>query len=361
MIRYEDLYQVNKNFFQAFRENFNLVLESGRFILGDRVRQFEIDFASYHDSPYCIGVGNGLDALVLSLKALELKPGSEVIVPSNTYIATILAILHADLIPVMVEPDINTYNIDPLKIEAAVSMKTKAIMVVHLYGRCCDMDEVRKICQLHKLILLEDCAQSHGAKYKNQLCGTFGECAGFSFYPTKNLGCLGDGGAVLCKDEKIAEMIRSLRNYGSSKKYYTDYLGYNSRLDEIQAAFLQVKLKFLEQINGHKRKLAALYIKNLKKDFISPVEDADHFDVYHIFPVRHPQRDKLRAYLLQSGIETEVHYPLPPHQQQALKNIFKKSSYPISETIHDTIVSLPCSFAHSAENIYQVIETMNKF
>src|SRR2546421_2349070 len=361
MIRYEDLHQANKNFFQAFRENFNLVLESGRFILGEQVRKFEFDFAKYHNILHCIGVASGLDALTLSLKALALDAGSEIIVPSNTYIATILAIVHAGLKPVLVEPDVNTYNLDPSKVEDAISAKTKAIMVVHLYGRCCEMDEIQKLCRQYHFLLIEDCAQSHGAKYKNQLSGTFGQCAGFSFYPTKNLGCLGDGGAVLCKDEKIADIIRSLRNYGSSEKYNNEYAGYNSRLDELQAAFLQVKLKALDQINAHKRKLAALYLNHLGKDFIRPVTDPDHFDVYHIFAIRHPARNELREYLLRNGIETEVHYPIPPHHQKALKTFFNNSSFPISELIHNTILSLPCSFAHTEENIYQVIQIINNF
>jgi dTDP-4-amino-4,6-dideoxygalactose transaminase len=361
MIPYEDLHQVNKNFFQAFRENFNLVLESGRFILGEQVRKFEFEFARYHNILHCIGVASGLDALTLSLKAFGLSTGSEVIVPSNTYIATILSIIHAGLKPVLVEPDINTYNLDPSKIEDSISSNTRAIMVVHLYGRCCEMDEIKKLCRQHDLLLIEDCAQSHGAKYKDQLSGTFGDCAAFSFYPTKNLGGLGDGGAVLCTDEKIAALIRSLRNYGSSKKYNNEYTGYNSRLDEIQAAFLQVKLKSLDEINAHKRKLAALYLNHLNAQFTRPATDPDHFDVYHIFTVRHPARNELREYLLRNGIETEIHYPIPPHHQKAFKSIFNNSSFPISELIHNTILSLPCSFAHTEENIYHVIETINNF
>jgi dTDP-4-amino-4,6-dideoxygalactose transaminase len=282
MIRYEDLKAVNQHLFDAFKEKFNQVLESGWFILGSQVKEFEQSFAHYHQMPHCVGVGNGLDALVLSIKAFHLPPGSEIIVPSNTYIATILAVIHAGMKPILVEPDISTYNIEPLKIEEAISSNTKAVLVVHLYGRCCEMDEIINICNRHQLLLLEDCAQSHGAKYKQQLSGTFGDGAAFSFYPTKNLGALGDGGAVLCRSEEIASEVRALRNYGSSKKYHNDYIGYNSRLDELQAAFLSIKLKTLGEIITHKRKLASLYLHYLKEDFIKPVTDTDYFDVYHI-------------------------------------------------------------------------------
>lgn len=363
MVPYEDLKLVNKEFSAEFRQQFENVLDKGWFILGEEVRQFEKDFSLYHENPalYTIGVANGLDALVLSLKALHIPPGSEVIVPSNTYIATILAVLHCGLKPVLVEPDIDTYNINPSLINAAITSKTKAVLVVHLYGKCCSMDDVRSICNEKKLLLLEDCAQSHGARYKGQLCGTFANAAGFSFYPTKNLGCLGDGGAVVTADDKLAALIKSLRNYGSSRKYHNEYIGYNSRLDELQAAFLQVKLKSLDNINAHKRKLASVYIENLKDDFIKPAVHADHYDVYHIFTVRHPRRNELKEYLKRHDIGTEVHYPVPPHQQQALREVLPGMSFPVSEDIHNTILSLPCSTAHKEEDVYKVIEIMNAF
>jgi len=361
MIKYEDLKAANEHLFASFRESFNEVLETGWFILGDQVRKFESEFATYHQLPHCIGVGNGLDALVLSLKAFDFPKNSEIIVPSNTYIATILAVIHAGLKPVLVEPQLATYNVDPSKIEAAITANTKGILVVHLYGRCCEMEAILEICKNHNLSLFEDCAQSHGAKYKQQLCGTFGDCAAFSFYPTKNLGALGDGGAVLCRNENTASSIRTLRNYGSAKKYQNDAIGYNSRLDELQAAFLSIKLKTLEQICLHKRKLASLYLAHLKDDFIKPIADADHFDVHHIFPIRHSQRDKLKSYLLQHEIETEIHYPIPPHRQVALKQFFSQTEFPVSELIHNTILSLPCSVAHNEDDIYRVIEVMNKY
>jgi dTDP-4-amino-4,6-dideoxygalactose transaminase len=363
MVPYEDLALVNKPFSAAFRQQFEHILQKGWFILGEEVRRFEEDFAAYHSqhSLHCIGVANGLDALVLSLKAMNFPPGSEVIVPSNTYIATILAVLHCNLTPVLVEPDITNYNIDASLIRPAITSKTKAVLVVHLYGKCCSMDEIQSVCDENGLALFEDCAQSHGAKYKGRLCGTFGKAAAFSFYPTKNLGCLGDGGAVLTANDEVAALVKSLRNYGSSRKYYNDQIGYNSRLDELQAAFLQVKLKGLDEITAHKRMLAGIYINNLKNDFIKPIVHDNYEDVYHIFTVRHPRRDALRGHLKKHEIGTEIHYPLPPHRQKALQELFAGKDFPVSEEIHNTILSLPCSTAHNKEDVYKVIEIMNAF
>lgn len=360
MIFYENLFESNKKFFDEYNKKFQQVLSSGWFILGNNVETFQKEFAKYHNSKYCIGVASGLDALTLSLIASEIPQGSEVIVPSNTYIATILSIFHAKMKPVLVEPDIATYNIDPMKIEEKISPKTKAIMVVHLYGKSCQMDLILQLCKKYNLILIEDCAQSHGAKFKNKLTGTFGEFGAFSFYPTKNLGALGDAGAVITDSEIFAERLKKLRNYGSSKKYFNDLIGFNSRLDELQAAFLSVKLKYLDQINLHKRKLAKIYLDNLKDDFIKPVVNEDFFDVYHIFNVRHPKRDNLKDYLLKNEILTDIHYPVSPHKQKAMQGIIE-GDYPISEEIHNTILSLPCSFGHSEDDIYRVVEVMNKF
>lgn len=363
MIPYEDLKLVNKPFSAAFTRQFEQVLQKGWFILGEEVQHFEKEFAAYHsqNSLHCIGVANGLDALVLSLKAMNFSPGSEVIVPSNTYIATILAVLHCGLVPVLVEPDIATCNIDAALIKAAITQKTKAVLVVHLYGKCCSMDEIKTVCKENSLALFEDCAQSHGARYKGKLCGTFGKAAAFSFYPTKNLGCLGDGGAVITNDDEVAALVKSLRNYGSSVKYHNEHVGYNSRLDELQAAFLRIKLNSLNDINAHKRKLAGIYLQHLKDDFIKPVVNADYEDVYHIFTVRHPRRDDLKEYLKKQGIGTEIHYPLPPHRQKALQDIYIGKNFPVSEEIHRTILSLPCSTAHTEQDIYKVIEVMNTF
>jgi dTDP-4-amino-4,6-dideoxygalactose transaminase len=362
MIPYEDLKAVNKPYFEQLKKSFASTLESGWYILGEQVKTFEEAFANFLHIKHCVGVANGLEALLLSLKAFDFKPGSEVIVPSNTYIATILSVLHAGLKPILVEPDIQTYNIDPNKIEEAITARTCAVMVVHLYGKCCEMDKIKNICIHHHLKLIEDCAQSHGASFKGKLSGTFGEFGAFSFYPTKNLGALGDAGAVTTNDAELAQRICSLRNYGSEKKYYNDLVGFNSRLDEVQAAFLLVKLKHLEEINNHKRTLARIYLENLKDDFIKPVVHPDYMDVYHIFNIRHPKRDELKKYLQHHGIQTEIHYPVPPHLQKALQGIINSNyAYPISEEIHRTTLSLPCSTAHSREDIYRIVEIMNKF
>lgn len=361
MIEYENLAKLNAPFFEDYKKAFSETLESGWFILGNKVKDFEKEYAGFCGSKYCVGVANGLDALTISLKAFEFEKGSEVIVPSNTYIATILSILHSDCKPVLVEPDIHTYNIDPDKIEEKITPKTKAIMVVHLYGKVCEMDKIIAIAKKHNLKVIEDCAQSHGAKFNGKVSGSFGDFGAHSFYPTKNLGALADAGALTCSDEALNEKVRALRNYGSKTKYYNDYIGYNSRLDEVQAAFLSVKLKKLNAINDHKRKLAALYQSGLKNDFIKPVVHADHHDVYHIYCIRHPKRDALKEYLLKNDVKTEIHYPLAPNKQKAMKGILDSVSTPIAEEIHNTTLSLPISYFHTQKDVEQVIEVMNKF
>ena len=360
MIAYEDLFLLNQPFMEGYRESFSDSLDKGWFILGDKVRTFETEFAAYCGGGYCAGLASGLDALVLALKYFDFPEGAEVIVPSNTYIATILAIYNNGLVPVLVEPDLKTYNIDPLKIEAAITNNTRAIMVVHLYGKACDMEAILKVANANDLKVIEDCAQSHGAKFKGKQTGTFGDFGAFSFYPTKNLGALGDAGALLASDEKMISKIKAIRNYGCQEKYYNEYIGVNSRLDEIQAGFLSVKLPHLNAINAHKQELAKRYQSGLKEDYIKPVVDPDYEDVYHIYAVRHPERDRLRAYLLKNDIKTEIHYPVPPHQQNALKNRLK-GAYPISETIHQTTLSLPVSYCHSVGQIERVIDVMNAF
>ncbi len=359
MIEYENLRRANESFFEEYKLAFQKVIESGWYILGESVRKFEEEFASYIGTKYCIGVASGLDALILSLDALNLPEESEVIVPSNTYIATILSIIRCNHKPVLVEPDIKTYNIDPTRIEEKITDKTKAIIVVHLYGKCCDMDPIMEIVKKYNLYLIEDCAQAHGAMYKGKKAGTFG-IGCFSFYPTKNLGCLGDGGAITTNDEDLTKKLRALRNYGSEVKYYNDYVGYNSRLDEVQAAMLSVKLKQLDKINSHKRRLAKIYLENLSDKFIKPVVHPDFYDVYHIFNIRHKDRDKLREYLLENEIKTEIHYPCSPNNQRAMKGIID-GSYPISEEIHATTLSLPISFFHTEEEILKVCEVLNNF
>jgi len=361
VIEYENLKELNRPFFEAYRENFNKTLESGWFILGNEVASFEKEFAAYCGVQHCAGVANGLDALIIALRTFDFKPGSEVIVPSNTYIATILSIMNCGLVPVMVEPDIRTYNIDPKKIEEAITPKTVAVMVVHLYGKCCKMDDITSICKKHDLKLIEDCAQSHGATFKGKQCGTFGDFGAFSFYPTKNLGALGDAGALTTNSDELNRRVKMYRNYGSEKKYYNEVVGTNSRLDEVQAGFLRVKLAALDKINSHKQKLAALYEKNLKSDFIKPVIEKDYVDVFHIYNVRHPKRDALKEYLLKKDIKTEIHYPVAPHHQKAMAGVLDKRSYPISEEIHATTLSLPVSYMHTEQDIMSVIEVMNAF
>ncbi len=361
IIEYENLGKVNEPFFNEYRAAFEQVLQSGWYILGNSVRNFEQQYAAWCNSPHCIGVANGLDALVLSLKAAGIAPGSEVLVPSNTYIATILAILHNGLKPVLVEPHPATYNIDPALIEAQVGPRTKAIIVVHLYGKLCEMERITAIADKQGLFLVEDCAQAHGAAFNGRKAGSWGHAAAHSFYPTKNLGALADAGAITCADEAIKEKLLALRNYGSRQKYYNEVVGYNSRLDEIQAAFLSVKLKHLDAITAHKRKLAAIYLEGLKEDYIKPVVEAGYFDVYHIFNIRHPQRDRLKAWLLENGIQTEIHYPIPPNEQKAMQGILSDQPTPIAAEIHQTTLSLPISYFHTEAAIHKLVETMNKF
>lgn len=359
IVEYENLKKVNEPFFKVLQEKFAEVLESGWYVLGYHVKQFEEHFAQYVGTTKSIGVASGLDALILALRAYDFEEGDEVIVPSNTYIATILAIINNGLKPVLVEPDIQTYTIDPSKIEAAITPKTKAIIVVHLYGLPCDMNPIMTLVNRYNLALIEDCAQAHGAAYYGKRVGTFGIGA-FSFYPTKNLGALGDGGAVTTNDEVIYEKIMKLRNYGSSIKYYNDYVGMNSRLDEIQAGFLDIKLGSLDALNRHKQMLAQCYLDGLNEHVIKPVQKEGFENVYHIFPIRHERRDQLREHLLKHGIKTEVHYPVAPHRQKAMQGIIE-GDYPIAQEIHDSILSLPISVFHTEATIEKIVNTINHF
>lgn len=360
MIEYENLFRVNQPYFKEFNRVFNEVLESGWFILGNNVEEFEKEFAAYNNVSYCAGLASGLDALTISLLALDLPKGSEVIVPSNTYIATIISIIQSGHIPVLVEPDILTYNILPENIEKAVTPRTKAVMIVHLYGKPCGMDPIMDICKKNSLFLVEDCAQSHGAEYKGKKTGSFGDMAAFSFYPTKNLGCLGDGGAVLTNNYDLYKKAKMIRNYGSEKKYYNEIPGLNSRLDEMQAAFLRIKLKDLNRINKHKRELAEVYFSGISDDYIKPVIDKDFFDVYHIFNIRHERRDELKKFLLENRVKTEIHYPLPPHKQKAMSTM-NSMNFPLSEEIHNTTLSLPVSVFHTKNEILEVVRLVNSF
>ncbi len=359
-IDYENLAKLNAPFFEQYQECFKKVLHSGWYVLGSNVVEFEQNFSAYNNSKYCVGVASGLDALILSINCLDFEPGSEIIVPSNTYIATILAIVRNGMKPILVEPNINTYNIDTDKIVEKITNKTRAIVVVHLYGKSCDMDGVLNIANNYNLKIIEDCAQAQGAMFRNKKTGTLGDLGAHSFYPTKNLGALGDAGAITTNDEGLYLKLKALRNYGSFEKYINKYVGFNSRLDEIQAGFLNVKLKALDIINNHKRKLADLYHKGINKNFIKPIVNENYFDVYHIYNIRHNERDKLKKYLFENGIGTEIHYPIPPQNQAAMVNVLS-GNYPIAEEIHRTTLSLPISFFHTEDDILYVIECLNAF
>ena len=362
MIEYENLKVSNASFLQEFKNKFNTFVESGWFVLGKEVNNFEIEFAKYCGAKYCVGVANGLDALTLALRAYDFPKDSEVIVPSNTYIATILAVVNAGLKPILVEPDIETYNIDVKLIEKAITTKTKAIMPVHLYGKMCDMPKILEIAEKYSLKIIEDAAQAHGAAINGKKVGAWGDITAFSFYPTKNLGALGDAGAITTNDEELADKIRFLRNYGSNKKYHNEFVGVNSRLDEIQAAFLRVKLPYLDKINEHKNELAKIYYKKLEDlKFVLPKKQDGFFDVYHIFNIRCNKRDELKKYLELRGIKTDIHYPIPPNKQIAMKGILDKTETSISEEIHKTTLSLPISFGHSEKDIKVVCEALMDF
>ena len=320
------------------------VMESGWYILGKEVEGFEAEFADYCEIKQCIGVASGLDALHLILRAYGIGPGDEVIVPSNTYIASWLAVTHAGATPKPVEPDMFTYNIDPTKIEQSITSKTKAIMVVHLYGQTADMDPINAIARKHSLKVIEDCAQAHGARYKGRRAGSLGDAAGFSFYPGKNLGAIGDGGAVTTKDQELVETIQILRNYGSRIKYHNEVIGFNSRLDELQAAFLRVKLKKLDEWNEMRATIAGSFNHHLAtiNNLILPFVPQWSVPVWHLFVVRQARRNELQKTLADAGIGTMIHYPIPPHLQPAYSYLgYKTGDFPIAETIHHTVLSLP--------------------
>lgn len=360
MIAYENLGATNKAFMADFSQKAKDVIESGWYVLGKEVAAFEENFAKSVGVKHCVGVASGLDALKISLMALNLPKGSEVIVASNTYIATILAIVDCGLKPVLVEPSVQDYNLDVDLIEQAITKQTCAILPVHLYGYPCHMDKLMAIASQHNLKVVEDCAQAHGATFNQKAVGSFGHCNAWSFYPTKNLGALGDGGAITTDDDELAEIARSIRNYGSSKKYYNERVGLNSRLDEIQAAFLNVKLSALDKITQHKRDLAKLYDAQLKGPFVKPEYDSNEQSVYHIYPVRVENRDKVKHDLREIGVGTEIHYPVAPHHQKAMQGILE-GRYPVAEKLHDSVLSLPISFGHTPNDIEQVIEIMNGY
>jgi len=359
-IEYESLANSNAAFMGELEAAACKVIRGGWYVLGQEVSAFEAEFAAYVGARHCIGVANGLDALVLSIEALMLPKGSGILVASNTYIATILAIVRAGHKPVLVEPELETFNIDPARMAAALTSDTRAICVTHMFGKACRMDAIEAFAREHGLKLVEDCAQSHGARFGGRMTGTFGDAGCFSFYPTKNLGAIGDAGAIVTDDDALADRLRHLRNYGSKQKYVNRYVGVNSRLDELQAALLRVKLRRLDDMTAHKRALAELYFEHLPDWASKPVRRADEFDVFHIFAIRHAQRDALRQHLLDQGVKTEVHYPIPPHKQEAMQGILS-GSYPIAEEQHATELSLPISVGHTPESILAVCDRMRSF
>jgi dTDP-4-amino-4,6-dideoxygalactose transaminase len=339
------------------------VVDSGSFLLGKELEAFEGEFAKYVGVRHCIGVGNGLDALHLSLRALGVGPGDEVLVPSNTYIATWLAVTYAGAKPVPIEPDERTYNIDPAGLEAAITKKTKAVIPVHLYGQPADMDAIQDIAKSHKLWVVEDAAQAHGARYKGKRLGGIGDAAGWSYYPGKNLGALGDGGAVTTNNSELAERIRTLRNYGSAVKYFHEVKGFNTRLDEIQAAVLRVKLRHLDDWNDRRRKVAAFYIRELGNFNLTLPSVPDWAEpVFHLFVVRSKRRDDLQRHLKSAGINTLIHYPLPPHLQAAYSDLgLTAGSLPISERIQAEVLSLPMGPQLSESQAATVVRAIQEF
>jgi len=361
MIKFLDLYKVNERFRDEIDKAVKEVLDSGWYLLGQKDEQFESEFARYCGTKHCIGCANGLDALKLIIKAYGFGVGDEIIVPANTYIASILAISDNGCTPVLVEPDINTYNINPDLIEEKITDKTKAIMVVHLYGQAVQMDKIRELAKKYNLKIIEDSAQGHGAIYQGRRTGNLGDASGFSFYPGKNLGCLGDGGAVTTNDDELAQKIRALRNYGSHIKYHNLYQGSNSRLDEIQAAVLSVKLPYLDGDNARRREISKFFRENITNPkIILPKTENEESHVWHVFAVRTKERDRLQEYLKDNGVQTLIHYPIPPHKQPAYTE-WNNMSLPITEEIHSTILSLPISPVMTDEEAEKVTEIINEW
>ncbi len=362
-VSFVSLLPMEKELNSELRKAFDRVFSRSWYIDGIEDQAFETAFANYCGTEYCVGVGNGLEALMLILKALEIGEGDEVIVPSNTYIATALAVTYVGAKPVFVEPKIETFNIDPDKIETAITNRTKALMPVHLYGQACDMDPIIAIAKRHGLKVVEDCAQAHGATYKGQKVGSFGNAAGFSFYPGKNLGALGEAGAIVTNDKGLADRVRALGNYGSDYKYHHIYKGHNSRLDELQAAFLAEKLPHLERMNVERRRIANRYLCEIKNDkVILPKVAKEYLPVWHIFGIRCKERDELEKYLNEAGIGTNKHYPIPIHLQECYKDLgFINGDFPIAEEISSTELSIPMYYGMTEDKIDYVISSINQF
>lgn len=365
MIKFNDLQKTNSTYEIDFKEKFDQFLKKGWYILGKEVSDFETNFASYCGVKHCIGVGNGMDALTLILKSYielgKLNKDDEIIVPANTYIATILAIIDSGLTPILVEPSLENYNLDPDLIEEKLTSKTKAILVVHLYGQVCNMNLIEDISLRNKLLIIEDAAQSHGAVYNNKKVGNLGNAAGFSFYPGKNLGALGDGGAITTNDSVLANTITSMRNYGSEKKYSNRIKGVNSRLDEIQAAFLNIKLPYLDQDNKTRRNIADRYLSEIKNPkLLLPKVTNKKNHVFHLFVIRTKDRNSLQVYLSDNNIDSMIHYPIPPHKQKALSE-FSDLKLPITEKIHHEILSIPLNPILEKDEIEKIINVLNNY
>ncbi len=365
MIQFFEIKKITERYKREIHEAVLRVVDSGWYLLGKETESFEKNYGDYIGTNYCIGCANGLDALIWIWRAyIEMGvmcPGDEVIVPANTYIATILAITENGLKPILVEPGIDTYQLDEKRIEEAITSKTKAICIVHLYGQCAYTEKIGDLCKNYGIKLIEDNAQAHGCVYNGRKTGSIGDAAGHSFYPGKNLGALGDAGAVTTNDKKLAETVRTLANYGSSKKYVFKYTGRNSRLDEIQAAILNVKLKYLDEAITLRKEVASYYIQNIinPKIILPNIIDWDQH-VFHIFTIRCTERDRLQAYLTENGIQTIIHYPIPPHKQECYKE-WNEISLPVTELIHETELSLPMSPCLNKEEIKKVVEVINNF
>ena len=360
MIEYESLANSNQPYMAELEAAAARVIRGGWYVLGQEVSAFEAEFAAYVGARHCIGVANGLDALILSIEALDLPADSDILVASNTYIATILAIVRAGHRPVLVEPELDTFNMDPARLPQTLTSRTRAVCVTHLFGKTCRMDAIGAFAREHGLRVVEDCAQAHGARLGGHMTGTFGDAGCFSFYPTKNLGAFGDAGAIVTSDDTLADRLRHTRNYGSKQKYVNRYVGVNSRLDELQAALLRVKLRHLDAMTAHKRALAEAYFACLPAGVARPVRRADEFDVFHIYGIRHPKRDALRQHLLDHGVKTEIHYPIPPHRQQAMQGILA-GDYPVADELHATELSLPISVGHRNEDVQRVCDVIRSF
>ena len=365
MINFLNLYKINECYRKEIDNRIKSILDSGWYLLGKECENFENNYAKYIGTKHCIGCANGLDALRLIINGYGFKEGDEVIVPSNTYIASILAISQNGCTPVLVEPDIKTYNINPELIEEKITPKTKAIMVVHLYGQAVQMEKVWELAKKYNLKIIEDSAQAHGAGLNIngifKKTGNLGDASGFSFYPGKNMGCLGDGGCITTNDDELAQKLRALRNYGSEKKYHNLYKGFNSRLDEIQAGILDIKLKYLDEDNEKRRKIAKFYRENIKnKNIILPETYDEKSHVWHIFGIRTERRSELQEYLSKNGIQTLIHYPIPPHKQPAYRE-WNDLSYPVSEKIHNEILSIPISPVLTMDEAEKVTEVLNEW